>query len=228
MWYPYIDKADAIQLPEDQKVFFLWLPKCAGTSIRNHLKHFYPDNFGHYNNSRDTPRIPFDHSLQCATCYHSHLPSQVATGFIQRSWIERAFIFAFVRNPWDRMVSLYHYLIRMGHPVPETFEGFIEQVVAGDYLLPCKLNLLGYYQANRLIDWLKPGGMWLPHYIGKVENLADDWETVCKILGIPHQTMGHRNKSEHGPYQDYYVTRTRRLVADRFAEEIAIFKYAFN
>jgi len=144
------------------------------------------------------------------------------------SWIKGAFIFAFVRNPWDRMVSLYHYLIRMSYQVPATFEGFIELVVAGDYPRPCKLNLLGYYQANRLTDWLKPDGVWLPHFIGKVENLAADWETVSTILGIKYQSMGHRNKSKHGPYQDYYVTRTHQLVAGRFAEEIDIFKYTFN
>jgi len=174
------------------------------------------------------PRTPFVHSLQYATCYHSHLPSLIETDFIQESWIEGAFIFTFVRNPWDRMVSLYHYLIRMKYPLPDTFEGFIERVVASDYLRPCKLNLLGYYQANRLTDWLKPRGIWLPHFIGKVENLSADWEVLSTILGIKHLPMSHRNKSEHGPYQDYYTTRTRLLVAKHFAEEIDIFGYTFN
>lgn len=228
MQYPHISRNDAALLPEDQNVFFLWLPKCAGTSIRNHLQHFYPGNFGHYNNNQDTPRTPFVSDFRCATCYHSHVPSLIETGFIPKRWIEGAFIFAFVRNPWHRMVSLYHYLIRMAYSVPDTFERFIEQVAAADYPRPGKLNLLGYYQANRLTDWLRPKGVWLPHFIGKVENIAVDWETVSTILGIPHQPMGHRNKSQHGPYQDYHTTRTRHLVADRFAEEIDIFEYTFN
>lgn len=225
MKYPYVSLEHAQQIPEDQKVIFLWMPKCAGVSIHENLAVCYGETYGHYN--KQGPFV-LDSSLRCVTFYHSHVPALVEAGFVPSEWAQQAFKFAFGRNSWDRMVSLYHYLIAMKyHRLPATFEEFLQQVVAGDYPRPEARNLLGHYQANNLLAWLRPNGVWLPQFVGRFENLQEDWKIVCKILGIEYMALNLRNPSKHDQYQAYYTESTQNLVAEYFAEEIEVFDYTF-
>lgn len=72
------------------------------------------------------------------------------------------FSFAFVRNPWDRLVSWVH---RTSTWPPDRFDqlGLEPQV---DYILD--------EDGKPLVD-----------FIGRFESLADDFNTICGHLGIP-------------------------------------------
>ena len=108
-----------------------------------------------------------------------------------------------------------------------SFQEFIQNVAAGSYDRPGVMNLRGFYQANRLVDWLRPDGIWLPQFIGRFENLQNDWKIVMKILGC-NVDLKKRNTSKHTHYRDYYDLQTRELVAKRFEEDIDLFKYTFE
>ena len=41
-------------------------------------------------------------------------------------------------------------------------------------------------------------------FIGRVENLENDFEYVCNKLNLKHDFVGNRNKSVHGSYVKYY------------------------
>lgn len=217
---PYLTYDEATPIESQCPFIFLWMPKVAGMSISGALK----VQFGMRYLSLENAPKRWEPQLKGVTFYHSHVPALVDKGYVLSDWVDKAFKFAFVRNPWDRLVSLYHWL-RWEKKMD--FHTFIEQVTEGNYVRPGIMNLRGLYQANRLVDWLRPDGVWLPQYIGRFENLQEDWRTVTKILGCGY-TLTKRNTSKHTHYRDYYDPQTRDLVAQRFEEDIDLFKYTFE
>jgi hypothetical protein len=228
--YPRVDPVCVI--PEHRNILFHWMPKCAGHSIGAMLKATFGPKFQDYNNQ--FVGLSFDSEVRVATFFHCFIPSLVANGFLPQLWYDNAFGFAIARNTWDRMVSLFHYLKQQRYlggtylDQSVTFDKFIETVVTGKHPKPGPLNLIGYYQANSLLDWLRPDGVWLPHHVARFESLADEWVLICQILGIECNPLPVVGKSKHRPYQEYYSGRTRHLIAEYFAEEISVFEFVFD
>jgi len=225
--YPHISLPDAVLLPKGMNGIFYWMPKCAGFSINEVLRANFGDQYVEHNNGH--PAV-FDQNLKHATFYHSHVPALVESGYITAKWVASTFGFAFVRNPWDRVVSLFHYLRKTAFKVnlPQTFGEFVEIVVKGDYPKPGAKSSTGYEQANNLLDWLRPDGVWLPKFVGRFERLQEDWAILAVILGLEKLRLPHRNPTTHAPYQEYYDTPHRNMIAEHFASEIDVFDYIFD
>jgi hypothetical protein len=134
------------------------------------------------------------------------------------------FKFGFVRNPWDRLVSAYHYSVKW--------------YAINDAQNAQKLNLKIF---DNFSTWLrqmhteinKYGSQWSYvrgcDFIGKTENLQQDFNTVCDKIGIPQQKLSHKNKSKHKKhYTEYYDDETRSIVAEKYAKDIEYFGYKFG
>jgi hypothetical protein len=132
------------------------------------------------------------------------------------------FKFAFVRNPWNRLVSEYEFLLeRPTHgrhsrvKKLDSFSQFIQmQIPRNDA-----------YQINMLCD---RKGQLLMDFVGKLENLQDDWKTVCERIGLPYKALPRKNVTQHRHFQDYYDEESRQLVANHWAREIEMFGYTFE
>jgi len=132
------------------------------------------------------------------------------------------FKFAFVRNPWERLVSEYEFILRNPH------HGRYKRVKAlGDFpaFIQMQVPRKDAYQLNMLCD--KKGHL-LMDFVGKLENLDRDWQTVCERIGIAHQALPRENVSDRKPYQEYYSEASVKLVARHWAREIEMFDYSYG
>tara|TARA_X000000950_G_C13565103_1_gene517174 strand:+ start:63 stop:626 length:564 start_codon:yes stop_codon:yes gene_type:complete len=137
------------------------------------------------------------------------------------------FKFTFVRNPWDRVVSFYHYQIKRKwdyYPFNETipFDHFVK-----NWLIHMKKQTS--LSTHPCYDWISDeNDDLLIDFIGRFENLQNDFNVVCDKIGIPHQQLPHKNKSKHKSYTEYYDDEAKEIVAEKYAKDIEYFDYEFG
>jgi len=138
------------------------------------------------------------------------------------------YAFGFVRNPWERMVSLYCF--RTQNPRPGIFdaerlkrEGFEYSVLNNTISRQNDTNNFNYYNHRDAMWWLDGCD-----FIGRVETLQDDFAIVCDKIGIHRRTVKTLNQSRHGDYRKYHTTKTIEHVAKEHAETIEKFGYSFE
>ncbi|WP_226623470.1 sulfotransferase family 2 domain-containing protein [Alloyangia pacifica] len=132
---------------------------------------------------------------------------------------------ALVRNPWDRMVSYYHWLRvqSFDHPAVRLsqaldFAPFVlhPQTTASLSAWPSSRYLSDVSGADR-------GDIWL-----RLEHLSEDLAPFEAHLGFRLE-VGHENASERRrDYRGYYNARTVDHVARICAEDIWRFGYSFD
>jgi hypothetical protein len=146
-------------------------------------------------------------------------------GLVLPHHIERMFTFTLVRNPWDRMVSYYHWLRtqEFDHPAVTLakavdFEDFIkdartqaaqQKAPAASYMR----DVNGVEQCNAYM---------------RLEHFAEDAAPLMEHLGFD-LVLPHENASQRAAgYQAYYTDETRQIVAAICAEDIGRFGYSFE
>jgi chondroitin 4-sulfotransferase 11 len=151
-----------------------------------------------------------------------------------------AFKFAFVRNPWDRLVSwwsmidAYRDAFRRGARMNRFFTYVLENSATfEEFILNCQADIADpdgrkCILRNQLDYLTDSDGRLLVDYIGRFENLAADFTAVTRQLGLPDIALEHRNRTTHAPYADYYTDRTRAVVERAYQRDIARFGYAFG
>lgn len=176
------------------KCIFVHIPKTAGVSIYT--------VFG-------TDRRKQDHSNLRENMRYRHRRKK------------KYFKFCFVRNPRDRFLSTYFYLKKGGRggngdvhdaKILNQFENFKEFVDNFDKIKNDFADRHFYEQFFWMDDKLD--------FIGKCENLQEDFNFVCDKLGIPHQKLPHHNKSKHKSYTEYYDDETRQIAAEQYRKDI--------
>lgn len=137
------------------------------------------------------------------------------------------YVFSFVRNPWDKVVSHYHYRVRTNQTnLADRHLSFAEWVCRayGD-------NDPLYYDNPKMfmpqIDWLVDENHdLLVNFVGRFERLEDDFRIVCERIGRNAQ-LPHVKSTQRENYRSYYSTETREIVAAWFADDLRHFDYQF-
>ena len=184
------------------------IPRTAGTSmncVAMQNAPSYQDLSYSINPKCDTSRL-------WTTTQHISIDSLIERGIITDGWFHDRFKFAFVRNPWDRMVSIWAKLKgyrlrqkrqRMSNLYLRTFDSFVEGLVKCVFVRPLsKLNGEDWSFANQQTEWLK----WGIDFVGRYENLEHDWRELCETVGMKYSRLGVEKKSDRDrDYRRYYT-----------------------
>jgi len=143
------------------------------------------------------------------------------------------FKFCFVRNPWDRLVSCYFNKLQTGFPPFKRF-GFSQNMSFSDFAMEvCRIP------DNEADSHFRSQVRFLPQrcdkefaldFIGKFENLTDDFKSICEKIGLPCITIGHHMASQDRDkdYRAYYTDRVCEFVGQRYSADVELFGYSFD
>ncbi len=146
------------------------------------------------------------------------------------------FKFAFVRNPYTRLLSCYMNKVNSKdnltiNPIffksgdfshKMSFKDFVKEVVK---IPDSKSDIHFKSQSSFLLD---SKGKLLVDYIAKLENLEKENKYIFEKLGIKQKNdILHTNKSPNYNYKDYYDKETINLVKERYKKDLELFKYKF-
>jgi hypothetical protein len=135
------------------------------------------------------------------------------------------FKFTIVRNPWDKVISQYHYM--RGRPDLKTFIGLRDDAPLEAYLQ--RIAETPHVQWLPQTAFLQDeSGRDLPDFIARFETLNADMQTIFARLGLPCRQLPHANASARAPdHRPYFNAATRLQVARFYATDIERFKYRF-
>jgi chondroitin 4-sulfotransferase 11 len=145
----------------------------------------------------------------------------------RKQW-HKKFTFAFVRNPWDKVVSHYCYRVKTNQTnLGENPIDFTDWVK-----LSYGEQNPDYYDKPKMfmpqVDWITDtSGEILVDFVGRFENFEQDFHRVCDRLKYKAE-LPHKKKSERGDYQSYYDRESQEIIATWFREDIDRFGYKFQ
>src|SRR5262245_38843197 len=171
-------------------------------------------------------------------------PAPPASPYLSVSLYPGFFTFAFVRNPWDRLVSCYrdkilgevdgftNFTIRPGVAnclahydafiAGMSFEEFVYAVASipdaeADAHFRSQYTFLSNEAGQIGID-----------FVGKYERLLADFRLVQQRIGLPYVELPRLQAARYPVrYTDYYSAKLQKVVTERFSKDIELFEYTF-
>jgi len=179
------------------KCIFVHIPRTSGTSIEK--------SFG------------FDNEQE------KHLSAKQINSLIGQYVWNTCFKFSFVRNPWDRIISLYFSLAfkndnPIGHGAGKSLKFFL------NHYKPFPLE-----QGTTFYDYLNHDP-WMAKmdFVGRFENRVKDLKYISDRINFNIPNDIWERKTNHKHYTEYYDDETREIVAKKYAKDIEYFGYEFG
>lgn len=144
-----------------------------------------------------------------------HLPLYQIEKNLDKQIFSNYFKFGFVRNPYDRLTSAWQYAkkwhrqFKPTKQVPSFFK-FIDNI-----------HLEGKYGLQQ--PWVDGCD-----FVGRHENIQEDFSYVCEKIGIPATPLYKSNATNPKNYVDFYNDELVELVSTKFKHDIDYFGYKFG
>ena len=241
------------------KFVYLKARKVAGTSVEVALAQHCGDGdivtpIGAFNPKWDEDE--YDHPGTNQLGYDRHSALMSVQRRLGRELWDAYFKFAVVRNPWDLVVSQYHWATRAD--IGSRYQGSLGRSLVRFWRKPFRVRknlvvlgatlarnllkiedvtleffvtyMLRYYPPNDRFYFDRSGSIGLDFLI-RYENLQNDFTSVCERLGIPPSrllSLKTKSRSERRHYSTYYDDRTQELVEKAYQRQIDQFGYRFE
>lgn len=211
-------------ISDDRRFLFIHIQKTAGSSLRQALQGALPDLH------------PLLGTHDMARQAREHLGAQTYGQY---------FTAAFVRNPWDRLVSWYTMIaqprprrpwwrlprrepeLRLWRYVRENSRSFEE------FILRCTDEIddvdgVKSFCRNQVEYVSDEAGRPIVDFVGRYETLHDDARRLFGRLGLADLALPRANVSRHRHYSAYYSDELAEVVRERYARDVAAFGYTFE
>ena len=202
-----------------RRFIFVHIRKTAGTSLEAALVHGLEATSRHYAPGNEP--VPLRH--EGVQCKHRILSEY------DRHHIAKYFVFSIVRNPWDRVVSRYHWERQLRRRSAILYKDFRTYILARRGLMPAQWNVTGDNPRKYMTQYecLELDGQIGVDKVWRFEHLRRDYPEIARRLGLTNIPLPHVFQSEHRPYWTYYEDDTREIVNEAYRIDIEAFSYRF-
>ncbi len=189
------------------KCIFIHVPKAAGISVSKTL-------FGNLGGAHNK------------LTHYQHLYT--------KSTFEEYYKFTFVRNPWERLFSAYHFLKKGGISPRDVV--WVEENLS--HIHDFQSFVMSWLEEDRLNDWFHfipqvdfltdTSGKVAMDFIGKYEELEAGFDNVCARLKV-NKKLPHLNKTTalKRNYKDFYTGEMIDKVARIYKKDVETLGYTF-
>lgn len=149
--------------------------------------------------------------------FHTHITASDALNYLPGSTWDDYFKFCFVRNPWDRVLSQYHWVART-EVVKPSLDEFLDS--------PCVSML-----ANQSLSLYSIDGEVVVNRLCKYEELDSELQWLFARFGGQQPTALPRAKASHRidrrAYREVLTASQADKISSAFAREIEIAGYTY-
>lgn len=193
-----------IHSSQEKEFIFIHNPKVAGSSINKWLSEICEDY-----DPKGFSYIYEDEHIDLAATHHFKIVIPY------EKW-EKYFKFAFVRNPYDKMISGWKYFQKL-EGLDYSFQEFIEKLDQ----LRCYPSVVWHSIISQSTHLPKGEEI----FIYKYENLQNTLELFARAFKLAFKEIPRVNTTDHNNYQSYYDEDLANMVYDRFEEDFINFNY---
>ena len=203
----------------EKKLVFVHVPKTAGTSIvHTILSHLTGRQIRGSMASQDMT-LQKKYGITKALKHGTALELKRHLG---KSW-DGYYKFAFVRNPWDRAVSGYHWMVDRykdykGVPFDQ-YMGMMPEIHQDP-------SHRLFQMLRPQVDYLYDGNQLLINDVYRYENVKNAVKFIGKRFDIPI-SLGRANASRRKPYRSYFNPEFRSVISRLYSKDIQLFDYRF-
>lgn len=208
----------------------LHVPKTAGTSLRRVLETWFPHGrlLLHYRSEGIPPQR---HQLSGGVCVHGHFNGARNIGAWQYYPEVRQFI-TFLRDPFDRFLSQWHYLNwqkSVGVKIPELDDkpGFDQWIVRRAAEQANGKNAFSFLWQMPVAPGELPASTLFSRYfvhVGIVEHAATSMVELATALDRPVTDLPHLNAAPNNQYTVFECWR--QWYEEHFADEYEVYRAA--
>ncbi|SDM24968.1 Sulfotransferase family protein [Catalinimonas alkaloidigena] len=225
LYHTVTDKAAYLKGVYDirkHKFWFIDIPRTSSSSIKVELSHQFGPSYGKTN--------LLEKKFAQKSAFKDHRTAQEMQQVLGRALWDEIFKFTLVRNPWDRMVSLYAYRRKKGTIPPDlSFRDLVLQFNSPRYMLAHALHARHSYYYPQ-VDFLQDAqGKMMVDFVGRYENREEDLKVIAERLGCPglgRLLLQSAKPTKH--YATFYDEETREIIRRVYAQDIALFGYEFE
>lgn len=176
---------------------------------------------------------PAEKCVDLQKLYDHHMPARVLRDTMGEETWQNYFTFTFVRNPYSWVVSAFFQRVMSGR---------ISGPPGGLMRLKDFVNTVAYFRSpvgrrhlpgairSQVAFIADESGDIIVDFVGRLENLADDYARICERIGITAPQLGHLNSSAAGSsaWRRHYDNAggARELVEEWWGEDIRRLGYA--
>lgn len=218
-------------LSRGRRYLFIHIPKTGGTALTLALeRRAMKDDIIVGDTPKARARAGRQKALQTRGRLWKHSALADLDGLVGAADLDGLFKLTLVRNPWDRLVSYYHWLRkeRFDHPAVALAQALTFSDFLNHPLTTATLKAAPYASYMRGADGAEHADLY-----ARLEHLAEDLAPFEAHLGFRLTPLRRANESDRpegsrADWRPHYSDADAALVARLAADDIARFGYRFD